>query len=630
MTAADPIPAFAKEMVKLASCLPVPLKLFRIPVDAPGKAPDDLIAALGANFSTTWQKYREKLETVKPWDTASALAWKLLSREMEAVVASEGDRKVYFQEALVKLGAGFTADVLVYANIAEVAKKIGLSKAVFNKAVKAKQTSTREQQLQGQIQEVIEADDPNQRIYYDGDSYYRWIDAAWRKVSRPDAQLHLSMQGLSKVGTGGDSSPVDQALYALQQQNRVDHVGKLCGRPAGYWVENGIRILVTDSPRFIEGVAGDFPTIRKLLANLLGANADHAHGETQVKLFLGWLKLARNALRHPEQHSPGQVLALVGPPDCGKSLVIENLISPSLGGRAEDATAYFLDRTEFNGNLWGAELLVIGDKGLGESPKDRRILRDNLKKTVAEPRQAMRFMYDERKSLRPIWRIMLAANDSAENIDDLPMLDASFGDKIIYLKCCMPSEPLYHADVPGEREAFTRQLREELPRFLNLVDAFDIPAELVKARFGITEWHHPEILDALEASSNLQPIVEVIHGWIKSVFQPEEESKTLSSFELFEALAKKHDGKIPAHACSSVAHLGKQLTSLSESPNWKGLIAKGSRRIGKNQRQTVWTIAKPEGEGFEHTGPVNMFDPLAHPGASVPPPSASGTAPKAA
>jgi hypothetical protein len=215
------IPAFAKEMVKLASCLPVPLKLLRISADAPGKAPDDLIAALGADFSGTWQKYHQKLEPVKPSDTASALAWKLLSREVGAIEASKGDRRVYFQEALVKLGAGFTEDVLAYSNIAEVAKKIGLSKAVFSKAVKAKQTNMREQQLEGQIQEVIEASDPHQRIYYDGDSYYRWIDAAWRKVSRPDAQLHLSMQGLSKIGTKGDSSPVDQALYALQQQNRV-------------------------------------------------------------------------------------------------------------------------------------------------------------------------------------------------------------------------------------------------------------------------------------------------------------------------------------------------------------------------------------------------------------------------
>ena len=622
------IPAFSKEMVKLAKCLPVPLKLLRIPVNAQGKAPDDLIAVLGVNFPAAWQQFQQPLEVVKASDTSSALAWRLLSREVAAIIASEDTQKASYQEGLVKLGAGFTADVLVYANIAGVALKLDVTNAVFNKAVKVKQASLREQQMEEQIQAMIDMPDPTQKIFFDGDHYYRHLEEVWRPVIRTDAQLHLSMQGLSKAGVGGDSSPVDQALYALQQQNRVDYAGKLCGRTAGYWVENNNRILVTDSPKFIEGKLMEYPTISKFLDNLFGVKTDQ-YGVDQIDLFKSWLKLGRAALRKPKEHLPGQVLGLIGPHDCGKSLIIEHLISPSLGGRSEDATAYFLDKDNFNGNLWEVELLVVGDKGLGESAKDRVILRDNLKKAVAEPIQRMRPIYKGQKSLRPIWRIVLAANDSAENITDLPNLDASFSDKIIYLKCYKAIVPLFCAQILGEREAFTQRMREELQGFLYAVDNYEIPTEFVKGRFGVKEWHHPQILANLETASHLQPIAEIIMEWIKSDFRPDEQTKVLSSMELYNAIAKKHDGRMPANVCSGVYHFARLLSSLSESPSWKGLVQRGERRNGgsvKNQRQTVWTITKPEGPEFEHTGPVNMFAAVMAP---VPLTIAKATIPKA-
>jgi hypothetical protein len=303
------------------------------------------------------------------------------------------------------------------------------------------------------------------------------------------------------------------------------------------------------------------------------------------------------------------VLGLIGAKDCGKSLVIEHLISPALGGKMADANAFLLDKTQFNGDLFQSELLVISDKGLGESYKDREILRDNLKRAVAETGQAMRCLYKEQITVRPIWRIVLAANDSAENITDIPTIDASFADKIIYLKCFPPAVPFYCESKDGAREAFARAIAQELPAFLHHVDSYQIPQELVKGRFGIREWHHPQILDSLETASPLQPIIEVIHEWIKERFDDNENSKTITSKGLYDELSKRNNGKALQGICGSPHVLGRQLSSISESPSWSELVSRETRRInGSNrQKQTVWTITKPDGEEFAHTSRHNIF-----------------------
>ena len=604
------IPAFAKEMVKLAKCLSVPLRLLRIPVNAIGKAPDDLIAVLGDGFPNVWQHYQQSLELVAKAESAEGLAERLLKREAVAIAASTGEAKRHYLEGLAKLGAGYGGDLFFAECIADVAVKLGVTKAVFAKQVKARLEQDRKRRVEEQIQDLIRDQDPDLKIYFDGDSYYRKQDGVWGTMIREDARLHLSMEGLSKAASAGESSPVDQALYELQQHNRVDYAEAICGRQAGYLFENGNRILVTDSPAFIEGKAGEWPTIGMFLNGLLGVNPSHKDGEVQLALFKGWLKLARTALRKPTEHLPGQVLGFIGPKDAGKSLLIDHVVRYALGGRSAEADDYLLGKTTFNGNLWGAELLVVSDTGLGDSVKDRIKLRDSLKKASAEPQQKLRGLYKEQLTLRPIWRIVLAGNDTAENITDLPSLDASFSDKIIYLRCFAPTAPLYCVSVQGAREGFTQAIAAELPAFLHEVDNYEIPQDLVKGRFGITEWHHPYIVESLETTSHLQHIVELIIDWINVNFSDHEESKTVSTTELYEALARKHDGKMPGNVCSGVPNLGRQLSSIAETASWKELVKRGERRIGgtdKNQKQTVWTITKPKGEDVVVSGRPNAF-----------------------
>jgi ABC-type iron transport system FetAB ATPase subunit len=58
-------------------------------------------------------------------------------------------------------------------------------------------------------------------------------------------------------------------------------------------------------------------------------------GAEQLKYLYGWLKTALECLQ-TQDFRPGQVVALTGPKDCGKSFVQDNIFTPILGGRSAE------------------------------------------------------------------------------------------------------------------------------------------------------------------------------------------------------------------------------------------------------------------------------------------------------
>ena len=115
-------------------------------------------------------------------------------------------------------------------------------------------------------------------------------------------------------------------------------------------------------------------------------------------------------MRQPTQHRPGQVLALVGPVDCGKSLLQSAIITPALGGRCADPGLFFTGKTDFNADLWAAEHLAIGDKALDVEGSQRTTLRNELKRAVAESIFPLHGKCRDGLTFRPVWRISLSAN----------------------------------------------------------------------------------------------------------------------------------------------------------------------------------------------------------------------------
>ena len=588
---------FAREAVKLATLSGVKVILPRIPYGHHCKGPDDFKDYLKVAFKPSWMKIMESAEPVTADTKPTALAVRLLQRELDALARLEGPARDKAREKIVKLAVAMSSDALAVSEVEKIAIRcLGYdAKPVFRAALKQGLSEAKREAAERATTDALAALNAEGKHppYFDGTNYWRLeYDGAFGKLCRPDALLELNTAGFSQVG---DPSPCDVALNELQKSNRVDFAGPMCGRMPGLHHDNGLRILVTRGPTFIEGVCGDFPTINALIGNLFGRSAGDEHNQTQFYLFISWLKLAREALRHPDRHRPGQVLALVGPPDCGKSLLQNLIITPSIGGRCAEPSLFFTGKTTFNADLWGAEHLMIGDKALDLNGAQRATLRNELKRAVAEPVYPLHGKCRDGLTSRPIWRISISANEDPVSASNLPTLDASFADKIIYLKCYAPPKPFHEVNVPGAREAFADQLRAELPAFLAAVDAFDIPAALRKARFGITEWHHPAVLELLHDGDPLGPIAEVLQSWVDSWPEPAL-PRELLTVHLFKELDNFTGNDLTRlKICSGPNNLGHQLAKLALKSEWTGRIEHFDQREGGrtiNKKLRGWKISR--------------------------------------
>lgn len=587
------IEGFPREAVKLAKVSGLPVALPRIAADAPGKGADDLREVLGADgFYLLWRQLVAAAEIVTAGTDPAALALRLLRREAEALGRLTGDARDDAEARLVKLAAR-TKDVALGAEVEDVFERMKIPRRVTRARVKAYRDAEHEKHEARLVEEVTQrtAPDGDAPLYFDGAVYFRRErDGCFGRLLRPDALLHFHALGLRR--TGDPISPAESALFRVQTSNRVNFAGPLCGRGAGLIEENGSRILVTRPPYFIPGNAGQSPTIDALLASLFGVCAEDATAPTQVALFIGWLKHAREAMRHPDRHLPGVVLGLVGAPNCGKTLLQSAIITPALGGRCADPTAYLTGATPFNADLWSAEHLMLGDKALDGDGAKRDRLKTKIKEIVANDHHHLHAKGRDGITLRPVWRVTIAANDDPESATVLPTLDAGFADKIIYLRASSPAAPFFNEQTPGAREDFARRLREELPAFLHAVDQSPVPPELVCGRFGVKAWHHPEIVRLLESGDGLQPVAEVLARWIDN-WQGTDE-REIETGDLFDALDDLVDGQLARRKIASgVSHLGHQLARLARTPDWRGRLEKVEFRVGgrlNNRLRRGWHI----------------------------------------
>ncbi len=131
-----------------------------------------------------------------------------------------------------------------------------------------------------------------------------------------------------------------------------------------------------------------------------------------------------------------RILAIAGPPECGKSYFIREIARQLLGGRAADAAPWLLGNTEFASELGGAELLYVDD-ALGDGRLASRLrTAARLKElvTAGSKSQPMHAKGKDRYYHPVWWRVAVALNDAPEALSMLPPLDEGFGDKVILLR----------------------------------------------------------------------------------------------------------------------------------------------------------------------------------------------------
>jgi hypothetical protein len=420
--------------------------------------------------------------------------------------------------------------------------------------------------------------------YFDAGRNSYWIrndHGAWISLNETQFKRILRRQGVSpKTFENAYVSPLDLRLIEIQQKADVHYAGSLAGYSTGVYKIGERRVLVTDSPRIIEPRLGECLTIKTVIDGLL----KDPHRD-QRPYFFGWLKISYETLR-AEDRRPGQALVLAGEHDCGKSL-LQNLITVMLGGRSARPHQFMSGLTPFNSDLFEAEHLMIEDEQASTDIRARRNFGAQLKNITVNEWQRCHAKYRVPISLTPFWRLSITVNDEPENLMVLPPIDDSIEDKLTILRASRFPMPMPTATLE-QRRAFWQRLVDELPAFLAFLLRWEIPAGLVSERFGITHFHHPDILQAID---NLAPEYRLLRLLDDELFQSDAPGVWEGSAELLER-------QLSADSSGCRNEARKLFTYNTACGVYLGRLAKRHPdRFSKKctSRGNQWTITAPKG-----------------------------------
>lgn len=347
--------------------------------------------------------------------------------------------------------------------------------------------------------------------------YYYWPDkqrfyrqdttSTWISVSRTSMLSHLAIAGYRNTRLEGETiSPAEEILAQIEVERSVDAVLKgASGKHAGYYEENGSRILVAKSPRLIKPRKGEWRVTEILYRALFD------HTPDQYEVMLGWIsantKDYRNGGKREARRSQTQAPHLCGPPNSGKTFIVYHHIPKLFGGRVADAEPIFKEsKSQFTSSLFVSEVLFLDDTDvLGTTHHARHVYGERLKGVTVSAGGHYEQKFGDAVSIQPWWRLIRCMNEEPQTIATLPPLVEGVEDKLIILKCgSMMDCPELDTSAPGWFEKLVAVLDEELPAFLHyLLHEHQIPDHIKDPdrRFAVRSYKHPDIVGDLYESS---------------------------------------------------------------------------------------------------------------------------------
>jgi len=168
------------------------------------------------------------------------------------------------------------------------------------------------------------------------------------------------------------------------------------------------------------------------------------------------------------------------------------------------------DSTQFNADLVGAEHLAVEDDAPTRDIRTRRAVGNAIKTMLYADVQSLHAKGVDAVNLEPRWALSFSLNDEPENLAVIPPIDESLKDKMIILLA--RSVPRHVPSGMTERQWLEDVLKRELPAFLFSVDSAIVPEDMRDPRSGVAGWQHPDVLDALNAISPEERLLEMIDG----------------------------------------------------------------------------------------------------------------------
>ena len=343
--------------------------------------------------------------------------------------------------------------------------------------------------------------------YYDlmgGNYFTRAADGSYQRTPERMLGFELRANGFFRDEYHGNSlSWLEQEMLRIMKEQSVQFAGQVGGFSPGVYKMGASKVLVTRGADWIKPVEGRWDTLKDFFTQLLG--------EQTVYLY-GWVKWALDSIRRGLPWSPGQMLAIAGPPGAGKSF-LQSLLTPILGGRVSSPYKYMTDATNFNDDIWGAEHALIGDKNHAIDIRSRRNFGSALKDFVANKEQRVEGKNKSAATLYPFVRLSITLNDNPEALLVLPPLDKDIVDKIILLHARPVKFPWPNSRF-ADSQAYNAQLVAELPAFLFSLRRWRIPAKLQCKRYGVHSYLNPDLVRDVEALSPEKKLLDVIETYL--------------------------------------------------------------------------------------------------------------------
>lgn len=324
---------------------------------------------------------------------------------------------------------------------------------------------------------------------------------SWISLDRTSLRSHLAEKGFRETKAEGEAAaPLDLVINSIQLDKNVEAVVPgASGRHAGVYEENGHRIIVTKSPTFIKPRRGQWPTIDAFLSGLLG------HDPGQLPVFYGWMQHAvrclRNGGRRQALWAPAQMLHIIGPPNAGKTLLLQDILKPCFANRVASADPLFKKIPDMhNPDTFACELLFLDDSPVLETNYSfRQEFGERIKSHIVGIGGGMRDMHQGRINIRPWWRFVRLMNMEPSTLATLPPLDEGVEDKLILLRGGdMQDGPLgSEMRLPAWYERVKRRIEQELPAFIHFIlHEFEVPNAYKdpKARFPVVSYKERELM----------------------------------------------------------------------------------------------------------------------------------------
>jgi hypothetical protein len=355
---------------------------------------------------------------------------------------------------------------------------------------------------------ALEAEKPLGPIYFDTRTQTYWLQIpSGRFLNLPssDTKLHLQNDGMMISETGkNDIKNGDMALIRAQIDRPIDYAGPLAGYPAGaYSTDGGAKILVTQEAQHFIPIPGESPALERFCTELLGTE--------QTQYFLLWLHFARESLEKRDFRAR-QLLALCGPSGCGKSLC-QQIVTELLGGRVSKPYRYMVGETNFNADLCEAEHWCIEDEAASTDIRTRRAFGQAIKQACVNPLVSLHAKGRKAITVKVYKSMTASLNSESENMLILPPMDESIMDKIMLLKCEQVSIGK-DGTITGNREKDWKKFKAELPAFAWQIDEMVCPAGMRDPRYGVKQFHHPELFERLCDMSQETRLLEFIEQFI--------------------------------------------------------------------------------------------------------------------